>query len=66
MNDELQTINAQISSCVDEIEYLESVLLSTSGPADDIIESLNKNREFLRALRHQYSMLLKDVLHECA
>lgn len=55
----LQWVNQKIRECEEEVKYLEEVLTSTSGPADQIVQDLEVNRRRLAEYRQEHSRYLK-------
>ncbi len=60
LQDRLAALNQEIVSIDCEIEYYESYLGSTSGPADDSIDTLRR----LQAKRHSLQMQVGDIYNE--
>lgn len=57
----LNTIKAAIDVHREEIEYLETILTSTSGPANDVIADLNRNRSALAMLETELSLTMNEL-----
>lgn len=55
----LQWINEKIRICEEEVKYLEEVLVSTSGPAEQIVQDLEVNRRRLEEYRQEHGRYLK-------
>lgn len=61
LHNELGELNSLISSYDREIEYLEELLTITSGPAEDLIESLKEATDRRNYLRTSYSNTFKEI-----
>ena len=61
LNNELSAARERIDAHENEIRYLEEVLLTTSGPARDICDELERNQVRLRELRNQASLLHNQI-----
>lgn len=51
----LHWLSERIMECEHEIHYLEEVLTTTSGPADQILTDLKVNQARLREYRQEHS-----------
>ena len=61
LNNKLSASRERIDAHENEIRYLEEVLLTTSGPARDICDELERNQVRLRELRNQASLLHNQI-----
>lgn len=51
----LQWLTQRIMECEDEIHYLEEVLTTTSGPANQIVSDLEVNKARLAEYQREHS-----------
>lgn len=61
LNNELSAARERIDAHENEIRYLEEVLVTTSGPARDICDELERNQARLQKLRNQASLLHNQI-----
>jgi chromosome segregation ATPase len=61
INKELKELGSQIYAYEEEIEYLESLLVITSGEAQNVIDDLNTAKEELKQIRSEYSTHMKQL-----
>ena len=61
LNNKLSSARERIDAHENEIRYLEEVLVTTSGPARDICDELERNQARLQKLRNQASLLHNQI-----
>lgn len=61
LNNKLSAARERIDAHENEIRYLEEVLVTTSGPARDICDELERNQARLQKLRNQASLLYNQI-----
>lgn len=61
LHSKAQDLHDIIDAYETEIDYLEELLSVTSGPADQTIEDLQRNRTRRDELRSEYSEVLKMI-----
>lgn len=61
LNNKLSEARERIDAHENEIRYLEEVLVTTSGPARDICDDLERNHVRLRELRNQAAVLHNQI-----
>ena len=61
LNNKLSEARERIDAHENEIRYLEEVLVTTSGPARDICDELERNQARLQKLRNQASLLYNQI-----
>ena len=61
LNNELSAARERIDAHENEIRYLEEVLVTTSGPARDICDELERNKSRLQNLRNRASLLHNQI-----
>ena len=57
-------LRGKMNDCEIEIRYIEELLSSTSGPADEIIKSLEVNRRMLEEYQTELGRYQKKVDQE--
>ena len=53
--DMMMWLRKKMNDCQQEIKYLEELLVTTSGPGDEIINSLNVNKSMYKAFETEYN-----------
>lgn len=57
--DMLMWLRGKMNDCEDEIKYLEELLVTTSGPAEGIIKSLDANKKMYNDYATEYNRYVK-------
>lgn len=60
LSQELGSLNEEIIKYDHEIRYIEELLVVTSGPAEDLLEDLNRNQKKRNELNFRYSAVMKQ------
>jgi hypothetical protein len=53
--DMMMWLRKKMNDCQEEIKYLEELLVTTNGPGDEIINSLNVNKSMYKAFETEYN-----------
>ena len=60
----LMWLRGKINEYEIEIKYLEELLVTTSGPADDVVNDLEANRMRKRTYEQEYARYMKLIEDE--
>jgi uncharacterized coiled-coil DUF342 family protein len=61
LNQDLILLNSTIDSYNEEIKFLEELLVTTSGPATDLIEEIKSHQKTRDELNFKYSAVMKQI-----
>ena len=57
--DMMMWLRGKMDECEVEIKYLEELLVTTSGPAESILNSLNANKSMYEDFQTEYNRYVK-------
>ena len=62
LNQKLVNLNESLQAHDQEIKYLEELLTATSGPANDLVEDLERNQKRRLDILSEYAAVMKQYV----
>lgn len=60
INDKIQKLNSEIMTCEDEIAYLQELLVTTAGPANEILEDISRCKHLISEKRRMIEVIVES------